>query len=210
MVSIYELPHEILLSIINEFETERDISVFTQLNRFFYRCFTPNLYQHNVGQSKSSALVYAARYGRLSTATKAIELGGADPDLIASNQTVLSHAAKAGHAEICEFLLSRYNVKVDSRNIHNNFTPLLIAASFGHAPVVRVLLAHGANPNETEGGRDRSGRSALSLACVRGFSAVVDVLLADAPGLKVDGYSTNTDHIPLLVAIRFRHESIAL
>lgn len=78
------------------------------------------------------------------------------------------------------------------------------------APVVRVLLAHGANPNETEGGRDRSGRSALSLACVRGFSAVVDVLLADAPGLKVDGYSTNTDHIPLLVAIRFRHESIAL
>lgn len=141
---------------------------------------------------------------------KPSNLGGADPDLIASNQTVLSHAAKAGHAEICEFLLSRYNVKVDSRNIRNNFTPLLIAASFGHAPVVRVLLAHGANPNETEGGRDRSGRSALSLACVRGFSAVVDVLLADAPGLKVDGYSTNTDHIPLLVAIIFRHESIAL
>ncbi|KAB8206328.1 ankyrin repeat-containing domain protein [Aspergillus parasiticus] len=210
MVSIYELPHEILLLIINELETERDISVFTQLNRFFYRCFTPYLYQHNVGQSKSSALVYAARYGRLLTATKAIELGGADPDLIASNQTVLSHAAKAGHAEICEFLLSRYNVKVDSRHIRNNFTPLLIAASFGHAPVVRVLLAHGANPNETEGGRDRSGRSALSLACVRGFPAVVDVLLADAPALKVDGYSTNTDHIPLLAAIRFRHESIAL
>ncbi|GMF79028.1 unnamed protein product [Aspergillus oryzae] len=48
---------------------------------------------------------------------KPSNLGGADPDLIASNQTVLSHAAKAGHAEICEFLLSRYNVKVDSRNI---------------------------------------------------------------------------------------------
>ncbi|KAB8253389.1 hypothetical protein BDV35DRAFT_5276 [Aspergillus flavus] len=135
MVSIHELPHEILLLIINELETEWDISVFTQLNRFFYRCFTPYLYQHNVGQSKSSALVYAARYGRLSTATKAIELGGADPDLIASNQTVLSHAAKAEHAEICEFLLSLYNVKVDSRHIR--ITP------FSSPPPSGTLLLSG-------------------------------------------------------------------
>ncbi|GAB1200333.1 hypothetical protein APSETT444_009703 [Aspergillus pseudonomiae] len=95
MALIYELPHEILLLIIEELETERDIS-------------------HNVRESNGSALIYAARYGRLSTARNAIELGEADPNLIAANQTVLSHAAETGHAEICEFLLSHYNVNVDS------------------------------------------------------------------------------------------------
>ncbi|KAE8402301.1 ankyrin repeat-containing domain protein [Aspergillus pseudonomiae] len=156
--------------------------------------------------------IYAARYGRLSTARKAIELGEADPDLIAANQTVLSHAAETEHAEICEFLLSHYNVNVDSRHIRNNFTPLLIAAIFGYAPVVRVLLAHGADPNSTEGGERRGGRSALSLACVRGFTAVVDVLLADAPELKLDGYYTKpvNNEVPFLAAITYRRESIAL
>ncbi|KNG88865.1 hypothetical protein ANOM_003718 [Aspergillus nomiae NRRL 13137] len=212
MALIYELPHEILLLIIEELETERDISVFTQLNGFFYKTFAPYLYQHNVSESNSSALIYAARYGRLSTARKAIELGGADPNSIAANQTVLLHAAETGHAEICEFLLSHYNVNVDSRHIGDNFTPLLTAAIFGHAPVVRVLLAHGADPNSTEGGERRGGRSALSLACVRGFTAVVDVLLADAPELKVDGYYTKPDNneVPFLAAITYRRESIAL
>ncbi|GAB1210766.1 hypothetical protein APSETT445_009564 [Aspergillus pseudonomiae] len=104
-------------------------------------------YNHNVRESNGSALIYAARYGRLSTARNAIELGEADPNLIAANQTVLSHAAETGHAEICEV-----------------------------------------------------------------FTAVVDVLLADAPELKVNGCYTNpgNNEVPFLAAITYRRESIAL
>ncbi|KAB8256693.1 ankyrin repeat-containing domain protein [Aspergillus pseudonomiae] len=193
MALIYELPHKILLLIIEQLGTEQDIS-------------------HNVRESNGSALIYAARYGRLSTARKAIKLGGADPNSIAANQTVLSHAAETGHAEICDFLLSHYNVNVASRHIGDNFTPLLTATIFGHAPVVWVLLAHGTDPNSTKEGERRGGRSALSLACVRGVTAVVDVLLAGAPELKVDGYYTKpvNNEVPFLAAITYRRESIAL
>ncbi len=53
-------------------------------------------------------------------------------------------AAWLGHVPLVKEFIAQ-GVDVNERN-YNGWTPLMCAASNDHAPVVRVLLAHGADP----------------------------------------------------------------
>ena len=58
---------------------------------------------------------------------------------------------------------------------NDGFTPLLVAADFGHSDVAAILLRHRANVEHSAA----DGSTALTLACVGGAHDVIEVLLSE-------------------------------
>ena len=76
---------------------------------------------------------------------------------------------------MAEALLKHRQVLVDTTDKECGQTPLSLAAGQGNTPIVKLLLAHGADPNA----RDRDRRTALAWAADNGRSEEVKLLLAD-------------------------------
>ncbi|KAH7119457.1 hypothetical protein B0J13DRAFT_392787, partial [Dactylonectria estremocensis] len=69
------LASELLRSIATQLESERDVNALARTNSRLFSCLDPFLYRHNVQQSESSALRWAALHGQGRTARKAIGAG---------------------------------------------------------------------------------------------------------------------------------------
>lgn len=67
-----------------------------------------------------------------------------------------------------------HGAAVDTPMGRQRITPLMIAAIRGHVDLVRLLLAHGADPRSQDG----KGRTALTLATTKGHADVAQVLSA--------------------------------
>uniref|UniRef100_A0A8C7BJP6 Ankyrin repeat family A member 2 n=1 Tax=Neovison vison TaxID=452646 RepID=A0A8C7BJP6_NEOVI len=83
-------------------------------------------------------------------------------------------------------------------NYEEGFTPLMWAAAHGQIAVVEFLLQNGADPQLLGKGRE----SALSLACSKGYTDIVKMLL-DC-GVDVNEYDWNGG-TPLLYAVHGNH-----
>ncbi|KAK7794681.1 hypothetical protein R5R35_008014 [Gryllus longicercus] len=68
-------------------------------------------------------------------------------------------------------LLYKSGCCVNARRLHG-YTPLHLAADYGHAPLVGWLLSHGADPSATA----VCGAKPVDLALLKGHAAVVDML----------------------------------
>jgi ankyrin repeat protein len=97
----------------------------------------PGLATARTAAGVSAALV-AIYYGHPAVA-EALFAGGATPDLF--------EAAAAGRAERAARLLDEDPAQVNAYAA-DGFTPLGLAAYFGHEAVAQLLLARGANPNQ--------------------------------------------------------------
>lgn len=93
-------------------------------------------------------------------------------------QAELWRVAESGDVDELLRLLPRVN-DINARNRHG-MTALMKAAFFGHEPVVRLLLEHGANPNLIRNDRF----TALALAAFFGHAETVRTLVAF--GAKTD------------------------
>ena len=65
---LLDLPNELLLSIADRLELERDINAFARTNRRLYYLLNAYLYRHNMQKFGGSALLWAAEHGREVTA----------------------------------------------------------------------------------------------------------------------------------------------
>lgn len=87
----------------------------------------------------------------------------------------LYEASALGRAARLKTILGQSRVRVNEAN-PEGFTPLGLAAFFGHADSVKVLLEHGAAVNAAD--RSRFGNTALDAAVAANHADVVRVLLA--------------------------------
>ncbi|KAH7119176.1 ribonuclease H-like domain-containing protein [Dactylonectria macrodidyma] len=94
------------------------------------------LYRHNVQQSGSSALRWAALHGQGRTARKAIDAGSEGIG------EALGLSAENGHEEVTRILLAIDGVDGDSRDERGRI-PLSRAAGKGHESIVKLLLDSG-------------------------------------------------------------------
>ena len=90
--------------------------------------------------------------------------------------TALSLAAQLGWVEGAELLL-KYGASVDLANSRGE-TPLILAVGQRNLPMVRVLLAKGANPKRTD---SASGLSAIDYATRDGARSAAILKMLQAP-----------------------------
>ena len=118
--------------------------------------------------------------------------------------TLLAHAARKGHAEICKMLLGKgadANQRSEGMVLESGYslvgiTPLIYAGQNGHLKVVNVLLAvDGIDVNQ----RKDNGVTALYNSCYHGRFDVVEMLLAAADGIQVN-QASNKGTTPLSIA----------
>ena len=116
------------------------------------------------------------------------------------NELSLHAAAEEGNVEKIQQQLKINPNSLESRN-KNGDTPLIVAASYGHAIVCAVLLKAGANVNAT----NRFERNALYSACKAGKIEVVQILSTYKQLLESRAQDGLT---PLLVAAWLGHAKI--
>lgn len=102
-----------------------------------------------------STLMMACLRGNEEVARLLVERGA---DVNKPGWTPLHYAATGGHQAIAAFLLDQ-NAYIDA-DAPNGNTPLMMAALYGNAETVKLLLDAGADP----GLRNRAGQRALDLA----------------------------------------------
>jgi ankyrin repeat protein len=108
---LLNLANELLYCILETLELERDINAFAQANRRFYRLLNSYLYCHNVQQSGSSALLWAAQHGQEATVRRLLGEGANVQAINSCNQTPLLLAAEKGHKEVVKLLLDKATSK---------------------------------------------------------------------------------------------------
>ena len=86
------------------------------------------------------------------------------------NRTALHYAAKLGKASIVDLLLKN-DADICAMAEDNHHTPLMVATSFGNVDVVKLLLAHGANPFEN----NSLGHSAMDVANESDQKEIVEI-----------------------------------
>jgi ankyrin repeat protein len=85
---------------------------------------------------------------------------------------LLRIAARNGHRDLVEEILSWQTTDISARDDDSGYTSLHEAAARGHAAVVEILLRHGANPNAQTG----EGSTAWDLADMGCHEDVMDIL----------------------------------
>lgn len=201
-MALSRLPNELLLLLISHIHSEADFASLAQANRRLYKTLIPYLYQRNARNSQGSALLYAAEYGRLSTAKKAVE-AGVDVNMKTpppEERSLLGVAAIGGNVAVVQFLLD--NAADITARDNMRTTPLFLAASYGQASVVKLLLDRGVDANIA----DRARRTPLYIASLCGHRLVVDLLLAHE-GVLIEAPDT-AGETALGAAARQGHASV--
>lgn len=171
---LLHLPNELLQCIAEKLDLQRDINSFAQANTRLYNLLNTYLYRHNVQQLGGSALLWAAKHGKVTTAKKSLKEGAPGRAIFESNPTPLMLAAENGHEAVVRLLLATEGVSPDFKD-SRGYTPLLQAAKNGHGAVVKLLLSEGVNLDS----KDFGTLTPLAWAANNGHEVVVKLLIAE-------------------------------
>ncbi|KAL7948063.1 ankyrin repeat-containing domain protein [Trichoderma barbatum] len=178
---ILRIPNEIISQIGCYLRRKRDLAAFVRTCRLFNIMFGDTLYLLDQKYKQASCLMWAAGLNKVDTLKRAVR-AGIRLDLYPYLIFVVSCN---GSAECAEVVLSTPGVTSMVEDI-TGWTPITLAASYGHANVVKKLIEHGASYTTPT----RYGWSPLNVACCHGSLGVVKLLL-DNYGLSMDGDSGN-------------------
>lgn len=123
-----------------------------------------------------AAFLYAGAHGMNEALTHLINAGTRPNIYNYYGGTALIPAAEKGYVDTVKLLLEKS--KIDVNHVNNlGWTALMEAViladgGINHQQIVRLLLAHGADPNIT----DNEGVTVLDHARNRGFTSIVEIL----------------------------------
>jgi serine/threonine protein kinase len=106
--------------------------------------------------------------------------------------TALHYACQAGHANMVQQFVAKHGAC--NRESQDNFTPLMLAVHHGHLECVRAILKH---PRIQINKMTYGKGTALHIACRKGFSNIVQLLLENGAEMTVED---QLGLIPLQVA----------
>lgn len=181
-MSILDLPNELLDFISECLGSESDINAFAQVNHHLYRLLNQYLYRHNVQQSGSSALVWAAKVGQEETAKKLLGEITKGQNMVDFLMKPLCEAAENGHSGLVLLLLEN-GADLNATSKICKYGNALQSACSGmrdNTDMARLLISRGANVNQ-EGG---FFGNALQAAVESGHEQIAKLLLEN--GSKVD------------------------
>lgn len=144
-MTLEDLPNELLLSIADHLNVQRDLNAFARSSRRLYSHVNHFLYQRSAHTGRTSALLWAVERRREATAIRALD-AGADVNIRESfwdKPAALHVACAKGYLNIVTLLLSRGASTQTTTT--KGLTPLHVACYFRQAPIVEVLLNHGAD-----------------------------------------------------------------
>ncbi|KAL3467439.1 ankyrin repeat-containing domain protein [Aspergillus heterothallicus] len=181
---LLDLPNELLNHIGKSIVHEADINAFARTNHLLYKLANPHLYRHNAQHSFSSALIWAAKEGRESTAQLCLDHGAKTADSIEwdglAAVTPLYLAAAMDRLAIVRMLLGEFSdqrialVAADSMSPMKDRTLLSWAAEKGSTQVVAYLISlEDVDPDA----KDDGGATPLWRAAEWARAGVVRVLL---------------------------------
>jgi ankyrin repeat protein len=163
----------------------------------------PNLAGFLADRIATLNIFEAAAIGRT---THLVRLLARDPELVNARADdgyqPLGLACFFGHLEAAEYLVRAGASVNSSSNNASNVTPLHSAAAGRHAPVVRMLLKNGANPNV----RERGGHTPLHTAAINGDAESIQLLILGGADLQIRNTEGN---IPLDLAQAKGHKQAA-
>ena len=119
-MGFFSLPNEILCEIVDHLDQEQDIYSLIRVHTRFYNLFDDYLYCYNIKHRRCSALFWAVKHGRESTARKMLHLG-ADVNL-------------------------KLRARSNGTEPRADLTPLHLASLKGQLAMVKLLLEAGADP----------------------------------------------------------------
>ncbi|EGU85447.1 hypothetical protein FOXB_04039 [Fusarium oxysporum f. sp. conglutinans Fo5176] len=165
-----DLPNELLLHFAESLESEGDISALARTNASMHNLLSDYLYENNVKQHGSSALIWAAYHGRIETAQRLLD-NGADANVLV--------CPTIGYTTYPDLSYESAQTTYEGR------TPLLWAAEKGHEALVKLLLQNDADVNIM----DRNGQTALRLAVDAQHRAVARMLVANGADMNAGDYT---------------------
>ncbi|KID72119.1 Ankyrin-2 [Metarhizium brunneum] len=145
-MELANLPTELLLHIVKALDRDRDIYALCRTSRGFYNLTIDYLYRHNATAPnvERSAILWAAKHGRVLTAEKAL-LAGVDVNTpqAPSSTLPLVEAVRFGNAIMVWLLLAK---GADPNVLHGKAgTVLHTAAAQWDMGTATALLEHGAD-----------------------------------------------------------------
>ena len=96
-MAFFSLPNEIIFEIVEHLDKEQDINCLICVSRRFYYLFNDYLYCYNIKHRRCSALFWATKHGRESTARNLLHLG-ADVNATVEKARSYGNGPKADNA----------------------------------------------------------------------------------------------------------------
>ena len=153
-----------------------------------------NLEVEGSASMDADTLIRASRQGDVETVKRYIAAkfdvnrkGTGLPELEIEGGTAISGAAASGHVEILMLLLAS-GAKVEPSTKKFDVTPLMLAAQFGHAACIKILLDKGARVDARAIGND----TPLILAAYAGHLEAVRLLVEKGASLTAKNIDNDT------------------
>ncbi|PKK54315.1 hypothetical protein CI102_1047 [Trichoderma harzianum] len=194
--ALLRIPNEIIGQIGAYLEEKGDIAAFVRTCRLFNDMFGDVLYQRDQMYHKykqDSCLTWAANRDKVDTLKRAIKAGIRLED----HSYLIFVVSCTGSPKCAELVLSTPGINPMAED-DRGWTPITLAASFGHANIVKKLVEHGASCTALTS----FGWSPISVACCRGSLGVAKLLL-DEYGVSMEGdYGINWSAMAMLLVSR--------
>lgn len=212
-MGLRQLPTELLLYIAKFLGRLRDVNSLVLTSRYFHHNLDLYLYERNMQQQNSSALLWAASRGRADIIQKMLRFPGCDLETKATRsrgQTPLITACRQGHLDVVKLLLSAtdhagcpVHVDVNGQDDDND-TALAAAARENQVAIVELLLR---DERIDVNLGNHNGQTPLAQAAIAGSTEAAGLLLA-TDSIKPDA-PDNELWTPLMFASAEGHLGMA-